>query len=313
MSNLSQPCPVCKLGGQSVQPDGQRDGHLVRCKRCGTFTITGTASAMAMSSEAVPRLSAWIRDRTDSRVATTSINSSDLAALSEAIPRYSVAEKQLLLLRALARRSKYPGERVLIEPETDYPLAWSSGAQEFAFHLQNLADRKLLRHFPPAGVLGAAMTANAVEVSADGWGYLDEKSNAGRTGNQAFVAMSFSSALVSAWNNGIRIGLERAGFRPYRTDAQPHIDRIDAKIITEIRNSRIVVADVTEQRPGVYFEAGFAIGLGLPVFWSVRKDHLEQVHFDTRQYNHIVWETEADLAEQLYFYVYSVVGPAAAA
>lgn len=89
---------------------------------------------------------------------------------------------------------------------------------------------------------------------------------------------------------------------------EPHVDRIDTKIITEIKNSRFIVADVTEQKHGVYFEAGYALGLGLPVIWCVCKDHLPNVHFDTRQYNHIVWESEYDLKEQLYNFICAIIG-----
>ena len=78
--------------------------------------------------------------------------------------------------------------------------------------------------------------------------------------------------------------------------------------MTEIKNSRFVVADVTDQRPGVYFEAGYAMGLGLPVIWSVREDDLQKVHFDTRQYNHIVWRAAVDFVQQLYNRVSAVIG-----
>lgn len=50
------------------------------------------------------------------------------------------------------------------------------------------------------------------------------------------------------------------------------------------------------------------MGLGLPVVWSVREDDLENVHFDTRQYNHIVWTDEDDLQEQRYNRVSAVIG-----
>ena len=76
----------------------------------------------------------------------------------------------------------------------------------------------------------------------------------------------------------------------------------------EIKNSRFVIANVTGQRPGVYFEAGYAIGLGLPAIWSVREDDLRNVHFDTRQYSHIVWKREDDLKEQFYNPVLAVIG-----
>ena len=78
--------------------------------------------------------------------------------------------------------------------------------------------------------------------------------------------------------------------------------------VTEITNSRFVLADVTNQRPGVYFEAGYAMGLGLPVIWSVREDDLRNAHFDTRQYNHIVWKDADDLEQQFYNRVSAVIG-----
>jgi nucleoside 2-deoxyribosyltransferase len=77
-------------------------------------------------------------------------------------------------------------------------------------------------------------------------------------------------------------------------------------------NSRFLIADFTEQRPGVYFEAGFAIGLGLPVFWFVRKDDLDNVHFDTHQYNHIMWEIKESLAQQIELFVTAVLGKGSA-
>ena len=86
-------------------------------------------------------------------------------------------------------------------------------------------------------------------------------------------------------------------------DRDPHIQRIDAKIEHEIRNSAFVVADVTEQKQGVYYEAGFAKGLGLPVIWTVNEKEKDDLHFDTRQYRHIIWTDEADLQERLYHLV----------
>ena len=40
----------------------------------------------------------------------------------------------------------------------------------------------------------------------------------------------------------------------------------------------------------------------------MRKDGLENVHFDTRQYNHIVWETMEDLENQLYNVICAIIG-----
>ncbi|MDD9797634.1 MAG: hypothetical protein OXT03_00745, partial [Alphaproteobacteria bacterium] len=40
----------------------------------------------------------------------------------------------------------------------------------------------------------------------------------------------------------------------------------------------------------VYYEAGFAHGLNKQVIFTVREDCADHVHFDTRQFNHIIWE-----------------------
>jgi nucleoside 2-deoxyribosyltransferase len=86
---------------------------------------------------------------------------------------------------------------------------------------------------------------------------------------------------------------------PVRIDRVHHNEKICDKVVAEIRMCQFLVADVTLQRPGVYFEAGFAMGLGRAVIWSCREDDLKNVHFDTRQYNHIVWKDPSNLRTQL--------------
>ena len=61
-------------------------------------------------------------------------------------------------------------------------------------------------------------------------------------------------------------------------------------------------------RGGVYFEAGLAYGLGLPVIYTCRKDKVFKLHFDTRQYHHIVWEEPADLCRDLKNRIQALIG-----
>lgn len=78
--------------------------------------------------------------------------------------------------------------------------------------------------------------------------------------------------------------------------------------MSEIKNSRFIVADFTEHKHGVYFEAGYALGLGVPVIWCVRNDHLDDAHFDTHQYQYILWETTDDLENQLFDFICAIIG-----
>lgn len=138
--------------------------------------------------------------------------------------------------------------------------------------------------------------------------------------NQAFIAMWFSDETQPAFNDGIAPALNELGFDARRIDQKEHNNKIDDEIISEIRQSRFLVADFTcgttekggksiaVARGGVYFEAGFAMGLGIPVIWCCREDLISQVHFDTRQYNHITWNTPEELREKLKNRVGAVIG-----
>ena len=84
-----------------------------------------------------------------------------------------------------------------------------------------------------------------------------------------------------------------------RIDRDPSVDKIDDAIIAEIRRSRFLIADFTHgedgARGGVYYEAGYAHGLGIPVIFTCHKDKIDELHFDTRQYAHIVWDSPEEL------------------
>lgn len=133
--------------------------------------------------------------------------------------------------------------------------------------------------------------------------------------SQCFVAMWFDDSMDDVYEKGFRAAIAAAGYTPLRIDRKPDlIGKIDDEIIAEIRRSRFVVADFTHgdggARGGVYYEAGFAHGLGLPVIFTCRKDMIDKAHFDTRQFNHILWEKEnpEDLRKQLTDTIVAAIG-----
>ncbi|MCY2990641.1 MAG: phage portal protein, partial [Planctomycetota bacterium] len=80
------------------------------------------------------------------------------------------------------------------------------------------------------------------------------------------------------------------------------------EIIARIKESRFVVADVTQHRNGVYFEGGYAMGMGLPVIWMCHQDDLQKTHFDTSHLNHIVWSDTAELRKNLANRILATIG-----
>lgn len=308
-TNNPKPCPVCKLAGQDVILEADYGERITyNCARCGKFTITRTAERVAEKRNLGPKLSAWIRNRFELGMDIPEINTNSLTEIEQSLPDYNTSDKQQFFLRSIARKSKYPGDSVSLLPEFDYPLAWASAPEELLFYIRYLIARSLLAQTHKEETQEFGDMSVSVEVTTDGWDYLDQHEQRAAELSQAFVAMSFSESMKIVWDQAIKPAINEAGYKAYRVDAELHIDRIDAKIIAEIKNSLFVVADVTEQKRGVYFEAGYAIGRDLPVIWCVRKDDLTNVHFDTRQYNHVVWESTQELKEKLYDVICAVIG-----
>lgn len=159
-----------------------------------------------------------------------------------------------------------------------------------------------------------------IDLTLDGWKALEAAVSVRAAVKQVFVAMWFNDETQAAYDQGIAPALKQLGYDAIRIDQKEHNNKIDDEIIAEIRRSRFVVADFTcgivgqgneetaVPRGGVYYEAGFAQGLGIPVIWAVRADQIKHVHFDTRQFNHITWTTPEELRHKLYNRVAAVIG-----
>ena len=124
--------------------------------------------------------------------------------------------------------------------------------------------------------------------------------------------MWFDDSMDEAYKKGIAPAILEAGYKPLRIDKREHNNKIDDEIIAQIKRSRFLVADFTQgrggARGGVYYEAGFAHGINIPVIFTCRKKEIKKVHLDTRQYNHIIWETPEELLLRLTQRISATVG-----
>ena len=200
------------------------------------------------------------------------------------------------------------GHRAMSEGPTSWEaMAWSESIQ--ALEIQFLVDYLLEKGWTAGQREGHGM--GHFTVTVDGYSHIaDQAINV--DSSQAFVAMWFDPSLTEADEKGIKPAVVESGYIPLRIDQKEHINKIDDELIAEIRRSRFLVADFTQgpdgARGGVYYEAGFARGLDLPVIFTCKKDSLKDLHFDTEHYNHIVWTNEAELREKLRNRILAAIG-----
>ncbi len=160
--------------------------------------------------------------------------------------------------------------------------------------LEYLKERKLIKWSEQSGTYRCRLTI-------EGWERYEQIKNklTNINSKQVFVAMSFDENLKNIYVEAIQPVAEECGFEAVRVDSKEHNEKICDRIIGEINKSRFVIADFTQNKHGVYFETGYALGLGIPVIWTCKEQEVDDLHFDTRQYNHIVWKDVKDLKEKL--------------
>ena len=82
---------------------------------------------------------------------------------------------------------------------------------------------------------------------------------------------------------------------PIRVDLREPTRTITDEILEGISEAKFVIADLTYARPSVYFEVGFAHGLGIPIILTCNKNHFKgkrddsKIHFDLQQYKISFW------------------------
>jgi hypothetical protein len=129
-----------------------------------------------------------------------------------------------------------------------------------------------------------------------GWDRLAELRR-GRVENKTvLMAMKFGDAeLDNVVATCFRPAAKRAGFELRALNEKQAAGLIDDQMRVALRTSRFIIADLTHNSSGSYWEAGFAEGLGRPVIYTCREVEWNErrSHFDTNHLVTIVWRSDA--------------------
>lgn len=310
----TKPCPICQRAAEKewLTSDGGRRVILVRCGVCAEYDLSpdlddqwkaareaNGGKLEPKDEQLLPYLSAATR-QSSSPLLLAVDTWIDLARGQLNKP---VSYKLRRLLEILAERSTAPGVWVHLDAKDACPLLAARDTAELEYLLGNLSERGLLRRgaavIPGSkGAYGGVRSGIAYQLTVAGWEAVAPVS--GGIHGTCFVAMSFHEDLKDAFERGIVPAVEKdCGFSVLRVDRIQHNESISERILSGIRTAQFVVADFTLQRQGVYYEAGFAQGLGRVVIWTCRDTDVKNLHFDTRQFNHVIWKNPEDLRQQL--------------
>lgn len=114
----------------------------------------------------------------------------------------------------------------------------------------------------------------------------------------AFVIMAIKQ---KAEDDDILQSIKRAseskGIMATRVDDINHSGKITPLITNGIKNSKYIICEISEERPNVYYELGYAHGLNKEVILIAKEG--TKLHFDIKDYNVIFYNTLSQLEREL--------------
>lgn len=307
-------CSLCKHTAEIESLGPLKRMFNIKCEICGQYRITSSASAdLGLGGNFVnecAKISAFIKHREINNSPPITIfqkkeNSEEKKismSIEEIINEFpkAISDRIDYVLINIKKLKNSFGGIIEIDFE-EYPIFYcdKQNTDSMLFMLKQLYLKDYIEPVNRDEVSNPILPAK-IRLTAEGWDKvieLEEGKNI--LSKQVFIAMSFDDSLNEIYENGIKKAIEKLNYTPMRVDRKEYNEDICDYIITEIKKSKFAICDCTQQKQGVYFEAGFMMGLSRPVIWTCNKNDLKNIHFNTEHYNYITWEDSNELYEKL--------------
>jgi hypothetical protein len=115
----------------------------------------------------------------------------------------------------------------------------------------------------------------------------------------AFIAMPMDRDDLDLVDvlDAIKEAAKRCGIHAERIDEPQTNDRITDRILESVRKAEYVIVDLTKSKPNVFYEAGYAHGIGkIPIYVARLGSHIE---FDLKDYPVIFFRNMTELKDLL--------------
>jgi hypothetical protein len=281
-------CTVCQAPANVLRQEFGW-GTVVDCSRCGGYRVEhvtcddirlplGDAKQRALASHLIRKLQNGRRP-----LLTTDFFRS---LEDRALPTAAEASDSLLLWFA----ESADGNLAKFNPinPSDQALQASIGvigATDLIYVSDALKHQGLIESMQGA-------SSAAMRLTPNGWLRVEELKRAHIASKYAFFARKFDNPeLDRVFNECLRPAVAATGYelRP----ATQRAGLVDAVIEDEIRRCRFLIADLSDDNAGAYWEAGLAEGLGKPVFYVCRAKvgaDDKRTHFDTNHRHTVTWD-----------------------
>lgn len=308
---MSTRCIVCNLTDTKdiVHYIGD-DSIICDCLKCGKYKMSGTVQAFIENKAPIQKLSSWISEQR--KVYNEKLPYIDSTKLDLILKQRdkTIREKFECFMRTMLHIDDINLEvnmfnHCYIKDKNELEQLIEKAIKENYFKAPPKTPEKLatLVPFPsPYHFYG---------LTFEGREYIESLNEPNKNSKKIFMAFWFNEAMKAVFDDVVIPRINETEFSAERVSSKTtsHDQYISDDIIGKIKSARAVVADCTGNRTAVYYEAGFAMGMKIPVIWTCKegvdpndsshKTHMEQRCFDINQYPCIVWKDAEDLSRQL--------------
>lgn len=308
MTTLTQ-CPICCFNKFKEHRRPENDTYLIQCERCGEFVITKECIIYQDVSEKINEvgyiLSGLTRELYETggkRPEFTTGNLEEYAKNYLVPDTGSIEEKIQKLLQRFREKTEFFGQEIeLGDIETVVPLAYAKNSDELTALFNLMMEKKLAEVDITKNEMDDGLRRAKVTLSANGWDITNLLQKKNKESDRGFVAIWFDDSMNESIG-AIEEAITECGFKSVCIRDEHFSEKIMDKALGEIRQSRFVVVDLTGARGSVFFEAGFAHGLGIEAIYVYQDGGAEEktpLEFYVKHYQCYRYKDSSDLKETL--------------
>lgn len=319
----------CLFCGSSELEYNRRSGSIWKytCPTCRQVQLATSAefSLPKKHTQDLWLFSAFCRRQTEAQLSPVLIHRDNIDEIIESMKKpNSVTEAQNRLIKYFGKKSNLRGKWISYDRNTFLDVVIE--LEEMPFLLSLLREQGYLvfkwkhdvdedtgtsEYFE--SLLREQQSKLEMRLNGEGWKKYESLISSNEDSDKVFVAMWYSDKTKRV-REAIKAGIEAAGYDSIIADEGDYTGNIMDFVLGSIRQSKFIVADFTVEpekieqvgnsdpekpnhhlkggvRGGVYYEAGFAKGIGLEVIHTCCDDidSKDRLHFDVKHENTIFW------------------------
>ena len=137
-----------------------------------------------------------------------------------------------------------------------------------------------------------------LHLSLEGWERYETEKRGQFEGNYGFIAMQFGDTDLDNFVQSVVKPTikENTGYDLVDMRDVSQAGIIDNIMRVQIRDAAFVIAELSHDNSGAYWEAGYAEGLGKPVIYICEQKKFDEkgTHFDTNHCTTVFWDRDND-------------------